>query len=186
MSWMDDIFSKENQTVEGALADLKAVFPKFAVPKEQYNTKVTELTESQTELQNANGKLEATTGLQEEIAKLTKDNEELKTSFDSQHASHEEYKTGVETQGVLDSKKEKFTAILRKNKVNEETLPMITKNVDYDSFTIDGGNLVGFEDTLSGLRESMPTQFSTTTTEDPNGKPASGGNPNNDTSKRWW
>ncbi len=177
-----EIFTKEGQTLEGAMESFKAEFPKYAVPKEQYNKKVTELNGVQEELQGSNSQLEETAGKIETLTGLAEGNEELKTSLNTLQSEYSEYKDGETTRLTNVQKRHKAELLLGDNKANRDSIDLLVGQLDFDKMTLlESGNLDGFDSQLDGLKESRPTLFATVTTEDPNGKPPAGKNTNIET-----
>ncbi len=170
-----EIFTKEGQTLEGAMESFKAEFPKYAIPKEQYNKKVAELDEAKAELQSSNDQLQETAGKIETLTGLADGNEELKTSLTTLQGEYAEYKDGETTRLTNVQKRHKAELLLGDNKANKDSIDLLVGQLDFDKMTLlESGNLDGFDSQLEGLRESRPTLFATTTTVDPNGKPPAG------------
>ncbi len=187
MKELMEIFTKEGQTLEGAMESFRTDFPKFAIPKEQYNKKVEELDGAKTELQSANDQLQETAGKIEALTGLAEGNEELKTSLTTLQGEYTEYKDGETTRLTNVQKRHKAELLLGDNKANKDSIDLLVGQLDFDKMTLlESGDLDGFDSQLGSLKESRPTLFATTTTEDPNGKPPTGGNPNADTGKPWW
>jgi hypothetical protein len=124
------VFSKENQTLEGAREAIKAEFPKHAIPKEQYNKKVAELDGAKTELQSANDQLQETAGKIETLTGQVEGNEELKTSLTSLQGEYEEYKKGESTRLTNVQKRHKAELLLSDNKANKDSIDLLVEKLD--------------------------------------------------------
>ena len=188
MSWMDDIFSKEGQTLDGALATLKSEFPKNAIPKEQYNTKVTALTTATTELETAKAQLSETNSKIEELTNKVSDNEELKTELT---AVSTEYKSGEETR-VTEvktklEKRHKAEMLIRDSGAVKDSVKHLINDLDFDALSItESCDLDGFDSQLEKLKSDSPTLFPKVETVDPNGEPIGGGNTPAPSGRPFW
>lgn len=191
MSWMDEIFSKEGQTLEGALALLKTEFPKNAIPKEQYNTKVTALATATTELETAQAQLSETNAKIEDLTSKVGDNEALKTELTAVSTELKEYKESGDTRvAEVETKLEKkhrAEMLLRDSGAVKDSVKHLLSDLDFDSLVlVDSGDLEGFDTQLEKLKIDSPTLWPTVTTEDLNGEPSGGGNPQATSGRPFW
>jgi len=191
MSWMDEIFSKEGQTLDGALALLKTEFPKNAIPKEQYNTKVTALATATTELETAQAQLSETNGKIEELTSKAGDNETLKTELTAVSTELKEYKESGDTRVAEVEKKlkmeHKAEILIRDSGAVKDSVKHLIKDVDFEALNLtDSGDLDGFDAQLEKLKADSPTLWATVTTEDLNGEPSGGGNPQATSGRPFW
>jgi chromosome segregation ATPase len=188
---MDDIFSKEGQTLEGALATLKSEFPKNAIPKEQYNTKVTALATATTELETAQTQLSETNSKIEELTNKVSDNEELKTELTAVSTELNEYKSGEETR-VTEvktklEKRHKAEMLIRDSGAVRDSVKHLINDLDFDALSItESGDLDGFDSQLEKLKSDSPTLFPKVETVDPNGEPIVGGNTPTPSGRPFW
>lgn len=151
MDWIKSILDKHTKEdgtvdVEAANKEIDAEFPKNAVPKTDFNSKVEEL-------KTAN---ETLTTLQ----KNNKDNEELQQKITDYEAKVQQLET--------ERAEERKTYALKEALTKEGALPEYVdllmptlKGVELDA----DGNLNGFEDIFKGIKESKPALFKTEQTQ---------------------
>lgn len=160
MEWLKAILEKAVITdgkldVDGTMKLINAEFPKHAVPKQDYNDKVKELS-------TANDTIK-------DLKKNNADNEDLQKKVKDYEAEVAGLKTAAEN-----TKKE----YALKNKLKEagamDADYIIYKQGGLDKFTFDKeGKVIGLDDVLKPMREASPHLFKAAGGYNP----SSGGNP---------
>ena len=145
MDWIKTILEKhlkEDGTVDidAANKEIDAEFPKNAVPKADFNSKVDELKSANETLTN--------------LQKSNKDNEELQTKI----AEYETKVTQLETERAEITKSFALKEALTKEGALPDYIDLLLptlKDVELDA----SGNFKGLEDALKGIKESKPALF---------------------------
>lgn len=163
MEWLKEILEKAIVTdgkldVEALVKTINAEFPKHAVPKQDYNDKVKELSTATETIKDLKKNNADNAELQQKVKDYEAETARLKTEADN---TRKEYalKDKLKEAGVTDADY------------------IIYKQGGLDKFTFDkDGKVIGLDDVLKPMRESSPHLF-----ENAGGaggyNPASGGKP---------
>ena len=163
MEWLKEILEKAVITdgkldVEAAVKAINAEFPKHAVPKQDYNDKVKELSTASETIKDLKKNNADNAELQQKVKDYEAETARLKTEADN---TRKEYalKDKLKEAGVTDADY------------------IIYKQGGLDKFTFDkDGKVIGLDDVLKPMRESSPHLF-----KNAGGtggyNPAGGGNP---------
>ena len=163
MEWLKEILEKAVITdgkldVEAAVKAINAEFPKHAVPKQDYNDKVKELSTASETIEDLKKNNADNAKLQQKVKDYEVETARLKTEADN---TRKEYalKDKLKEAGVTDADY------------------IIYKQGGLDKFTFDkDGKVIGLDDVLKPMRESSPHLF-----KNAGGtggyNPAGGGNP---------
>ena len=163
MEWLKAILEKAVITdgkldVEATMKTINAEFPKHAVPKQDYNDKVKELS-------TANDTIK-------DLKKNNADNEDLQKKVEDYEAEVADLKTAAEN-----TKKEYALKDKLKEAGAMDADYIIYKQCGLDKFTFDKeGKVIGLDDVLKPMREASPHLFKSTGGAG-GYNPAGGGNP---------
>ena len=146
MEWLKEIFEKAVITdgkldVEAAVKAINAEFPKHAVPKQDYNDKVKELSTASETIKDLKKNNADNAELQQKVKDYEAETARLKTEADN---TRKEYalKDKLKEAGVTDADY------------------IIYKQGGLDKFTFDkDGKVIGLDDVLKPMRESSPHLF---------------------------
>ena len=146
MEWLKEILEKAVITdgkldVEAAVKAINAEFPKHAVPKQDYNDKVKELSTASETIENLKKNNADNAKLQQKVKDYEVETARLKTEADN---TRKEYalKDKLKEAGVTDADY------------------IIYKQGGLDKFTFDkDGKVIGLDDVLKPMRESSPHLF---------------------------
>lgn len=146
MEWLKEILEKAVITdgkldVEAAVKAINAEFPKHAVPKQDYNDKVKELSTASETIKNLKKNNADNAELQQKVKDYEAETARLKTEADN---TRKEYalKDKLKEAGVTDADY------------------IIYKQGGLDKFTFDkDGKVIGLDDVLKPMRESSPHLF---------------------------
>lgn len=157
---------------EGAEAIVEAFnkeFPKHAVPKEQYNKKVGELTDLTTRYSEAETQIKTLTDSQG-------DSEQLKSELDKIKGDFETYKTDTEKRKVNRDKIEKLQEKLSKA-INPDALDLVVSKLNPDELNLnEAGEVVDGDAIVKRIVDSRPGLAIKidTSSPKPNGTPKPG------------
>lgn len=146
MEWLKEILEKAVITdgkldVEAAVKAINAEFPKHAVPKQDYNDKVKELSTASETIEDLKKNNADNAELQQKVKDYEVETARLKTEADN---TRKEYalKDKLKEAGVTDADY------------------IIYKQGGLDKFTFDkDGKVIGLDDVLKPMRESSPHLF---------------------------
>lgn len=146
MEWLKEILEKAVITdgkldVEAAVKAINAEFPKHAVPKQDYNDKVKELSTASETIKDLKKNNADNAELQQKVKDYEAETARLKTEADN---TRKEYalKDKLKEAGVTDADY------------------IIYKQGGLDKFTFDkDGKVIGLDDVLKPMRESSPHLF---------------------------
>ena len=146
MEWLKEILEKAVITdgkldVEAAVKAINAEFPKHAVPKQDYNDKVKELSTASETIEDLKKNNADNAKLQQKVKDYEVETARLKTEADN---TRKEYalKDKLKEAGVTDADY------------------IIYKQGGLDKFTFDkDGKVIGLDDVLKPMRESSPHLF---------------------------
>lgn len=146
MEWLKEILEKAVITdgkldVEAAVKAINAEFPKHAVPKQEYNDKVKELSTASETIKDLKKNNADNAELQQKVKDYEAETARLKTEADN---TRKEYalKDKLKEAGVTDADY------------------IIYKQGGLDKFTFDkDGKVIGLDDVLKPMRESSPHLF---------------------------
>lgn len=146
MEWLKEILEKAVITdgkldVEAAVKAINAEFPKHAVPKQDYNDKVKELSTASETIEDLKKNNADNAKLQQKVKDYEAETARLKTEADN---TRKEYalKDKLKEAGVTDADY------------------IIYKQGGLDKFTFDkDGKVIGLDDVLKPMRESSPHLF---------------------------
>ena len=146
MEWLKEILEKAVITdgkldVEAAVKAINAEFPKHAVPKQDYNDKVTALSTASETIEDLKKNNADNAKLQQKVKDYEVETARLKTEADN---TRKEYalKDKLKEAGVTDADY------------------IIYKQGGLDKFTFDkDGKVIGLDDVLKPMRESSPHLF---------------------------
>lgn len=146
MEWLKEILEKAVITdgkldVEAAVKAINAEFPKHAVPKQDYNDKVKELSTASETIEHLKKNNADNAELQQKVKDYEVETARLKTEADN---TRKEYalKDKLKEAGVTDADY------------------IIYKQGGLDKFTFDkDGKVIGLDDVLKPMRESSPHLF---------------------------
>lgn len=146
MEWLKEILEKAVITdgkldVEAAMKAINAEFPKHAVPKQDYNDKVKELSTASETIEDLKKNNADNAKLQQKVKDYEVETARLKTEADN---TRKEYalKDKLKEAGVTDADY------------------IIYKQGGLDKFTFDkDGKVIGLDDVLKPMRESSPHLF---------------------------
>ena len=146
MEWLKEILEKAVITdgkldVEAAVKAINAEFPKHAVPKQDYNDKVKELSTASETIKDLKKNNADNAELQQKVKDYEVETARLKTEADN---TRKEYalKDKLKEAGVTDADY------------------IIYKQGGLDKFTFDkDGKVIGLDDVLKPMRESSPHLF---------------------------
>ena len=146
MEWLKEILEKAVITdgkldVEAAVKAINAEFPKHAVPKQDYNDKVKELSTASETIEDLKKNNADNAKLQQKVKDYEVETARLKTEADN---TRKEYalKDKLKEAGVTDADY------------------IIYKQGGLDKFTFDkDGKVIGLDDVLEPMRESSPHLF---------------------------
>lgn len=146
MEWLKEILEKAVITdgkldVEAAVKAINAEFPKHAVPKQDYNDKVKELSTASETIKDLKKNNADNAELQQKVKDYEAETARLKTEADN---TRKEYalKDKLKEAGVTDADY------------------IIYKQGGLDKFTFDkDGKVIGLNDVLKPMRESSPNLF---------------------------
>lgn len=146
MEWLKEILEKAVITdgkldVEAAVKAINAEFPKHAVPKQDYNDKVKELSTASEAIKDLKKNNADNAELQQKVKDYEAETARLKTEADN---TRKEYalKDKLKEAGVTDADY------------------IIYKQGGLDKFTFDkDGKVIGLDDVLKPMRESSPHLF---------------------------
>lgn len=146
MEWLKEILEKAVITdgkldVEAAVKAINAEFPKHAVPKQDYNDKVKELSTASETIEDLKKNNADNAELQQKVKDYEAETARLKTEADN---TRKEYalKDKLKEAGVTDADY------------------IIYKQGGLDKFTFDkDGKVIGLDDVLKPMRESSPHLF---------------------------
>lgn len=146
MEWLKEILEKAVITdgkldVEAAVKAINAEFPKHAVPKQDYNDKVKELSTASETIKDLKKNNADNAELQQKVKDCEAETARLKTEADN---TRKEYalKDKLKEAGVTDADY------------------IIYKQGGLDKFTFDkDGKVIGLDDVLKPMRESSPHLF---------------------------
>ncbi len=146
MEWLKEILEKAVITdgkldVEAAVKAINAEFPKHAVPKQDYNDKVKELSTASETIEDLKKNNADNAELQQKVKDYEMETARLKTEADN---TRKEYalKDKLKEAGVTDADY------------------IIYKQGGLDKFTFDkDGKVIGLDDVLKPMRESSPHLF---------------------------
>lgn len=170
MDWFVEFVKKhvDDATAEKIAGEFNGVFPKHAVPKEQYNNKVDALRVAEEEKNTASSQLEKVNSDLSGMQALVGENEELKTAMANSSSEFEEYKKGEATR-ISDIKKgSAIERALLIEKADPDNIDILAPLFDKSKIVLtEDGNLDGFKSQLDSLREKRPAFFAKIETNSP-------------------
>lgn len=172
MDWLKEVLKdyvaedKISEVIEKHNKEL----PKYFVPSGKYKTATEEIRDYKTKLEESSKKLEENSKKLEEVNKkiknasenedsqnaiVSKELEELKSQFESYKTDIIEKETNRQKLGFVEKG-------LTKAGINPDVLDLIANTFNLQEIKVDeSGNIEGWEDRISSLKESKPSIFKT-------------------------
>jgi len=169
MDWLEEILKKyvtDEAKLKEFTEEVNKTFPLNAVPKKQYNDKVTELNYKTVELETASEKIKETTETLAGFATLEVESKEGKDKIAALEKDLTEYKDGESTRiAGVESAFQKQGALdraLRLAKANPEALDFLSEQFKMDDLTLGDDKksfVAGFDSQIEAIKTAKPSFF---------------------------